>query len=66
MSLYCISGIAIIHALDSTLSLIDTTPMVSGEVYVLTENTQTFLIESLNTTDHDLKFLKILTRTSNA
>lgn len=60
--LYCVCGASIIHVLDPLLHIIDTSPLVSGEVYVLPDNAKAFLVESLNASDQDLKFLKIVTR----
>jgi hypothetical protein len=60
--LYCICGASIIHVLDSSLRIVDTLPLVSGETYVLPDNAKAFLVESLNASDQDLKFLKIVTR----
>lgn len=60
--LYCVCGASIIHVLDPLLHIIDTSPLVSGEVYVLPDNAKAFLVESLNASDQDLKFLKIATR----
>lgn len=60
--LYCVYSAAIIYPLDDSLTLIDTIPIVSGEIYTLPNNTKTFLLESLNTSDQDLKILKIVTR----
>ena len=60
--LYCVCGASIIHVLDSLFHIIDTSPLVSGEVYVLPDNAKAFLVESLNASDQDLKFLKIVTK----
>ena len=60
--LYCVYSAAIIYPFDDTLALIDTIPIVSGEIYTLPNNAKTFLLESLNTSDQDLKILKIVTR----
>ena len=60
--LYCIHAAAIIYPLDLSLNLIDSSPIVSGQIYNLPNNAKAFLLESLNTSDQDLKILKIVTR----
>lgn len=59
---YCVHGACVLHVLNNALKIIDTTSLVSGETYNSPKNAKTFLIESLNTPDQDLKFLKITTR----
>lgn len=59
---YCVSGACVLHVLDKELHMVETTSLVPGETYKPPKSSKTFLIESLNTPDQDLKFLKITTR----
>ena len=60
--IYCIHSAGIVYPLDDKLKLLDNTPIVSGEIYKFPDNAKAFLLESLNTSDQDLKILKIVAK----
>ena len=60
--IYCVHSAGILYPLDAELNVIDNAPIVSGEIYKFPDNAKAFLLESLNTSDQDLKILKIVTR----